>query len=218
MAFFSTFDSTDYPMERIGLFNDKVNIPTVKMGSRSPLGGFLKSWDKTLDGRIFGGVILSTWRFLSSSTLPGKFETEGKKKIGDREVWVLSYTPKAGLTGGSTIKLFFDAGNFQHVRTVYRQKEAENAFGGTSNTVGATKDTLNSWNSGMANNDFTLTEDYSDIRGDIGLALPHEYSITLVVDGHTGTTEFTWNFAIQEYRLIKQFPGDFFTFKGASAG
>lgn len=210
LAFFSTFESTDFPMERIGLFSDKVNIPTVKMGSRSPLGGFLKSWDKTLDSRIFGGIIFSTWRFFSSDSLPGKFETDGKKKIGDRDVWVLNYTPKGGLTDGSYIKLYFDAENFHHLRTVYRQKEPE---GYTTGSGAGRTGGVSDWNADMANNASTLTEDFEDFRSDIGLVLPHKYSISLVLDGATGTGQFDYNFTITQYRLIKDFPLDFFSFK-----
>ena len=66
LAFFTKFSAIDYPMERIGLFNDKVNIPPIKLGARSPLGGFLNSYAKTLENRIFGGTVFSTWRLFTA--------------------------------------------------------------------------------------------------------------------------------------------------------
>lgn len=213
MAFFSTFDMIDYPMERIGIFGNKVNIPVVKLGNRSPLGAFLRSYDKTLDTRIFGGSIFSTWLFLGQDN-SGKLETEGKKKIGDRDAWIVRYTPKGGLTGGSFIKLYFDAENFHHMRTVYRQKEPEAGF---ANTTAKGTNPTGGWSSDMANNGSTLVEDFEDVRADVGLMLPHKYSITLTLDGAAGTAEYRWNFVIKEYRLIKDFPPEFFSFK-TSAG
>jgi len=214
LAFFTKFGSVDYPMERIGVFNDKVNIPPIKLGNRSPLGGFLNSYDKTLASRIFGGSVFSTWRFLSPDRSGGKFETEGKKKLDDRDVWVVNFTPKGGLTGGSYIKLYFDAGNFHHLRTVYRQKQPENGFANT--TAMGRGNSAGNWDADMANNGFTLTEDFSDFRTDKGLILPHKYSIILLSDGANGTTERDWNLTIEEYRLIKDFPTDFFSFKNVA--
>lgn len=211
LAFFTKFGSIDYPMERIGLFDEKVNIPPIKMGNRSPLGGFLNAYNKTLEGHIFGGIVFSTWRFLSPGRTDGKFEVEGKKKLGDREAWVVNFTPKGGLTGGSYVKLYFDAENFHHLRTVYRQKQPENGFANT--TSAGRGSSSGDWDADMANNGFTLTEDFSDFRSDKGLVLPHKYSIALLSDGTNGTTETDWNFTIEEYRLIKDFPADFFTFK-----
>jgi len=215
LAFFSKFNSDDYPMERIGIFGDKVKIPPVKLGGRSPLGGFLKSWDKTLASRIFGGAIFSTWRFLSATATPGTFATEGMKKIDNRGVWILSFTPKGGLTGGSYIKLYFDAKTFHHVRTVHRQKEPERGGIDVEPTSPLRSGGgVGNWNADLANNSFTLTEDFDDIRSDLSLMLPHKYSISVLFDGTNGTAERDWNLRIEEYRLIREFPADFFTFGG----
>src|SRR3982751_228480 len=53
LALFSTFDMRDYRMERIGLFSNKVTVPVVEQGHRSPLGAFLLSYDKLLAQRLF---------------------------------------------------------------------------------------------------------------------------------------------------------------------
>ena len=57
-----------------------------------------------------------------------------------------------------------------------------------------------------------LVEDFSDYRDDGGLMLPHRYTIVLTIDSASGTAEFRWNLAVEEYRLIKEFPPNFFSF------
>jgi hypothetical protein len=218
-TFVSTFNMNDYKMERIGYFSNKIDIPFVIPGRHSPLGTFLSTYNKFLDNRIFGGSIFSSWLFLGPKDSWGKLETEGKKKVGDREAWVVNYIPTGGgLTPGSSIKLYFDAENFHHLRTVYRQKEKESGF---SDQAQAGSDDSSSfrgvaavkgWNADMASNGSTLTEDFEDIRNDGGMTQPHKYSILLALDGASGTSQFRWHLTIEEYRLIKDFPANFFSF------
>ena len=219
VALFSTFNMTDYKMERIGYFAEKIDIPFIVPGRRSPLGGFLSTYDKFLDNHIFGGAVFTSWVFLRPDSTWGKFEVEGKKKVGDRDAWVVNYTPTGGgLKGGSYIKLYFDTENFRHLRTVYRQKETDSAFagsnggmqpGGVGGTIFSTN-TSGAWSNDMANNGMTLTEDFEDIRADNGLTLPHKYSILLAVDGGSGSSQFKWDFVIEEYRPMKEFPAETF--------
>jgi len=210
MAFFSTFNMRDYGMERIGVFSDKIEIPLVTNGRRSTLGSWLNAYDRTLNDRIFGGTIFSSWLFLQPSSEWGKMETEGKKKIGDRDAWVISYSPKKGLSGDSSIKLYFDAENFHHLRTVYRQGETESGFYDTGSRKN--QGTVSDWGSNMASNGSTLTEDFGDYREDAGLMLPHKYAIVLNIDSASGTNEFKYTLNIEEYRLIREFPATFWSF------
>ena len=126
LAFFSKFNSDDYPMERIGIFGEKVNVRTVYRQKEPERGG-------------------------------------------------IDVEPTSPLRSG----------------------------GGVGN-----------WNADLANNSFTLTEDFDDIRSDLRLMLPHKYSISVLFDGTNGTAERDWNLRIEEYRLIREFPADFFTFGG----
>ena len=213
MALFSTFNISDYRMERIGLFSNKVDIPFIVPGKRSPLGSWLMAYDRTLEDKIFGGSVFSSWQFWQPEDSWGKMETEGKKKIGDREVWVINYSPKKGLKAGSYIKLYFDAVNFHHLRTVYKQMESERGFYDTGSKGSNVGSTGHIDDAAMANNQSTLTEDFADYRDDKGLVLPWKYSINLKMENSGGTAEFNWQFKIEEYKLIKQFPANFFTFQ-----
>jgi len=211
MAFFSTFDLRDYRMERIGIFGNKVNIPIVDQGRRSPLGAFLAAYDKTINDRIFGGSVFSTWLFSGTENFGGTFETDGKKKVGNRDAWVVKYFPKGGLGSGSYIKLYFDAENFHHLRTEYRQKETER---GNYDTGGRKSGTpTGGWENDMGSNGSTLIEDFDDFRDEAGVAVPHKYKINLNIDGINGTSQFKWDFTFSEYRLKYDFPADFFSFK-----
>jgi len=212
MALFSTFNMSDYRMERIGIFSGKIEIPFVVPGRRSPLGSWLTAYDRTINDKVFGGSIFSSWLFAQPEDTWGKVETEGKKKVGDREAWVLNYTPKKGLKAGSYIKLYFDAENFHHLRTVYHQAETESGFYDTG-SAGANRGTAErTWDASMASNGSTLTEDFGDYRDDDGLTLPWKYLVNLKIDSSGGTVEYDWQFSVEEYRLIKQFPANFFSF------
>ena len=215
MAFYSTFEMIDYPTERIGLFKQKVDIPFVQLGRRSPLGTFLTAYDKTLRSRIFGGVVFSTWRFGSSETQTNKIESDGKKKIGNREAWVIKFTPDGGLSADSSVKLYFDAQTFYHLRTVYRQKETERGFHEIRGREAGTGQVPGAWEQDMAANASTLTENFDDFRDESGVTLPHKYELLLSVDGVKGTSEFRWEFEFSEYRAMVEFPPNFFSFTNA---
>ncbi|MBV9241007.1 MAG: hypothetical protein JO314_03270, partial [Acidobacteria bacterium] len=173
--------------------------------------------------RLFGGSVFSTWPLFGSDTSRLTIEVDGKKKVGDKEAWVLKITPKGGLGTGSFMKLYFDAKDFHHIRTVYRQKELEKGFydsmGSNANdknvfAKGGNSSPMGGWDQDMASNGSTLTEDFDDFRNDAaGISLPHKYSVLLSIDAASGTSEFKWGFQITEYKLIKEFPADFFSFK-----
>ncbi|MGH9949774.1 MAG: hypothetical protein ACRD6X_21610, partial [Pyrinomonadaceae bacterium] len=188
----------------IGIFSNKVTIPFLKEGYRSPLGAYLLVNDRTLNDRLFGGCVFSTWRLFDSSKAEGKFETDGKKKLNNRETWVVRYRPKSGLRDGSSIKLYFDAENFHHVRTVMQLSEPDIAFEVNGPNTPAT--------SANASNGTVLTEDFDDYKETNGLTLPHKYNIDLFLNGATGTVQFKWNFNIVEYRLVNDFGKGFFNF------
>ena len=195
------------------MFGNKINIPFIIPGRRSGLGTFLATYNKFMDDRIFGGCIFSTWPFSGPNGLRGKLETEGIKKVDGRDAWVVSYIPKGGLSNGSFIKLYFDVENYHHLRTVYRQKESENGFYDTGSKASNMGQVPGTWGGQMASNGSTLTEDFGDFRDEGGIMLPHKYSIQLSADVASGTTDYKWSFTIDEYRIMKEFPSDFFTFK-----
>ena len=200
--------------ERIGIFSNKINIPSRDSNQpQGPLSDFLNNYDRTLTDRIFGGPVFSRWAFLSSTPLKGKFETEGKKRIGDRETWVVRYRPKDELTLGSWIKLYFDVDSFRLLRTEYRQKETDIGFSYTEGAVIKNFPLPSSPAGGMGWNGWTLIEDFSDYRVEAGVMLPHKYTLSLSSDSNAGTYLYDYSIAITEYKILNEFPADTFTFQ-----
>jgi len=200
--FVSSFDLAEYPFEKVGLFRGKIDIPFVTAGSRSPMGSYLLLNDNILSEKLFGGVISASWRMLDPAPIMERLRFAGRKKIAGREAFVIRYNARANTSADSGIDLYFDAKDYRHLRTVYRQKMPEKQFyrmGIFGNQEG---ENIN-----------TLTEDFDDFRAVGGLTLPHKYLIRLTLDGRSGTKDFRWTFKFDEYRIGQNFGEDFFTFE-----
>src|SRR5687767_11785065 len=61
LLFAMSFNSRDYPFEKIGYFTDKVSIPLVNSGRRSLLGAFLTEHNNILTDGLFGGTMSARW-------------------------------------------------------------------------------------------------------------------------------------------------------------
>lgn len=197
----SSFDLAEYPFEKIGFFRGKVEIPFIQPGSRSPIGSYLLLNDNILDEKLFGGAICSSWRMMDIKSALERLRFGGKKKIAGREAYILRFNSKSASSSNSGIELYFDAKDFRHLRTEYRQKMPDKNFYMTGIFGNQTGENIN-----------TLTEDFEDFKTVGGLTLPHKYKITLVIDGRAGTKEFQWHFKFDEYRIGQNFGADFFTF------
>jgi hypothetical protein len=66
---------------------------------------------------LVGGVLSESWPLLNVTERNPKLEYSGLKKIGDKQVHALKYTPRKG--SDLKIVLHFDAKSFRHVRTDY---------------------------------------------------------------------------------------------------
>jgi hypothetical protein len=166
------------------------------------MGSYLLLNDNILSERLFGGAIAVGWRMLDAKAIIERLRLGGTKKIAGREVYVVRYNAKGNTSADSGIDLYFDAKDFRHVRTEYRQKMPEKYFyrmGIFGNQEG---ENMNQ-----------LIEDFSDFRRTGGLDLPHKYSVKLIIDGRSGTKEFRWTFNFDEYRFGQNFGEDFFTFE-----
>ena len=197
LFYLSSFNSQEYPFEKIGFFANKISLPYVTAGTRSPLGAFINDHSKILSDGIFAGSISSSWGLLNWQNRKVKLDYAGTKKIDGRKMQVLDY-----FAGGSplfTVKLFFDAETFQHVRTEYRDSitPKENAFGTLGNTSGVV---------------ISLTEDFGDFKDANGLTLPHSYKAKYTTSSSSGTYEYSWGITISQYLFNQNLAPDFFTF------
>lgn len=198
LFFVSSFSSQEYPFEKIGYFDGKVSLPFVTAGAKSPLGAFIADHNKILSSGLFAGTISSMWSFSSPSIKKEKLDSAGTKKIDGRKTYALNYYPNGGSTE-FTVKLFFDAETFRHVRTEYSHTIAgrQADFGVLGQQSGVK---------------ITLTETFGDFKSTDELTLPHTYQIQYLTDSNSGTYEYNWSFTIQKYLFNQNLAADFFTF------
>jgi len=199
LFFLSSFNSKEYPFEKIGFFKGKQNLPFVTAGTRSPLGAFIADHNKILSDGLLTGSISQTWLLLNLQEQKGTLKSAGTKKIGGQETHVLSYFTKDGGSTEFSIKLFFDKQNFRHVRTEYHHTIAarQETFGVLGTQTGVK---------------LSLIETFADFKDEGGLTLPHSYKILYLTDSNSGTYEYNWGFAISKYLFNQNLAPDFFSF------
>lgn len=180
------FDNPDYPFDRFGFDGQNATIAFIKPGVRSPLGNFFKSFDDVLKYGLLGGTLSTSWPLDDLDGRKVKVSGSSTKKIDGKECYSIELNPKNG--SDLTIKLHFDAQNFQHIRTSYERV--------ISARMGLNPDA----SAAQREQRYTLFEDFSDYRKESGLTLPHSYRIYLATDGRqTGTNEYEWIFTLNQF-------------------
>lgn len=199
LMFLASFNSQEYPFEKIGYFNEKTNLPWVTAGTRSPLGTFLADHAKILSEGLFTGAISEYWTFLDLESRKAKVKTGGTKKVEKKNAYVLEYYPKGLGSTEFTIKLFFDSETYRHIRTEYYDQinPSQDTFGRLGRQAG-TK--------------IQLVENFDDFKTVDGLTLPYSYQAEYLTDSNSGVYEFIWGIKIKEYRLNQNLAPDFFKF------
>jgi hypothetical protein len=163
------FESSQYPYEKIGYDGSKVTAYQLHPGDYSSLGSFARANPEMFKEGLIGGTLSSAWPLLDLSTRKAKLEYGGTKKVNSRQALEVRYLPR----GGSDLKIsvFFDADNFQHVRTVY-QKTIAAQMGRTVDESARLSETR-----------YQLVEEFSDFKTEGGMTLPHTYKIHLEQSG-----------------------------------
>jgi outer membrane lipoprotein-sorting protein len=198
LFFVTSFNSKEYPFEKIGIFAEKVNLPFVSAGARSPLGAFIADHSKILSDGLFSGGISSTWQLLSSESKIERFKSGGTKKIDGRKAYALDYYPSGGSPDFS-VRLYFDTETFQHLRTEYiRTIPPKQATFGVLGTQTGVR--------------LELTENFGDFKKAGDLTLPHSYKLQYLSNSNSGVYEFNWVITISEYRFNQKLDDGFFNF------
>ncbi len=197
--FLVSFNSREYPFEKIGLFSNRINLPWVAPGARSPLGAFVADHEKMLSDRVFTGSISGAWTLLDPK-MNAQVKLGGKKKIEGREAYGLEYWPKGVNSSEFTILMYFDAETFRHVRTEYRHviNPGQDTFGRLGRQAGVRQ---------------TLIENFGDFRTVDGLTLPYSYIAHYTTESNSGTFEYFWRLALQQHMLNPNLDAKFFTFE-----
>jgi hypothetical protein len=200
LYFITSFSSKEYPYEKIGYFNNKVSLPFVTGGARSPLGAFIADHPKILSLGLFTGSMSANWGLLNFKKEDAVIKAAGTKKVGGRKAYAIEYLPRNVGTTEFAVRMYFDAENFHHLRTEYRHEIAptEDRFG----TLGRQSGTK-----------IFLTEDFGDFKEEGGLTLPHTYKVDYQTDSNQGTFEFVWGVTVTQYQFNRNLEPGFFTFE-----
>jgi hypothetical protein len=185
------FDLRDYPFEKVGYDGQKTTVSLLPAtGNRTALGDFLMSQTLILKEGLFGGTLSSAWPLLNLASNNPRLSYAGTKKIDNREVHELKYSPRKG-GANLQISLFFDATTFQHVRTEYQYSISAQMSSRPQASVGSTAGQQ------TTSDHYKLTEDFSDFRPEGKLTLPHTYRIRLLIEKveETKNLEFMIDFS-----------------------
>ncbi|MGB2750784.1 MAG: hypothetical protein WBC19_01900 [Pyrinomonadaceae bacterium] len=197
--FLLSLNSKEYPYEKIGYFKDKVSLPFVTAGARSPLGAFLADHSKLLDSGLFMGSMTARWILLDPTRYGGRMVLGGTRKIDGRKAYVIEFYPADGASSEFTLRLFIDAESFNHIRSEYRHdiSPRQDTFGQLGRQAGAKLE---------------LIEDYSDFRTVEGITAPYSYKCKFGSSSQSGTFEYSWSIKVAGYFYNQNLAADFYTF------
>jgi hypothetical protein len=170
-------NANDYPQDRFAYNGRETDAGFIRPGVRSTLGGFILAYKELLREGLLGGTLLSSWALLHTETRKPKLAADGTKKIDGQETYALEYAPRNG--SDLSIKMYFDAKNFRHLRTEYTR------------VVSARQGTTVDNSAGQSSNYYRLVEDFSEFQTVNGLTIPKKYKLSY---------SFTGNGAVQSAR------------------
>jgi hypothetical protein len=180
------FNTSGYSFEKAGYDGQKMTVALMETtGQRSALGDFLLSQDTIFKQGLIGGALSSAWPLLDLTSKQPKLSYAGTKKIDDRQVHELKYSPRKG-GGNLQISLFFDAETFRHVRTEYQFSVSARMSSRPAASVGSTAGTT------QLLDRYKLVEDFSDFRTEGKLTLPHTYKLRLAIDAQDSAKLIEW--------------------------
>jgi hypothetical protein len=181
------FDFADYPHDRIGYDGKNLTAAFIKPGQRSILGNFLLTHSVPFREGLMGGALSAGWPLFNLPARGAKVEYAGTKKIDNRQMHVLRYSPKGG--SDFQIKLYFDGETFRHMRTEY-ERVIPAQLGSGPDASASLRETR-----------YKLEENFSDFKEVSGLTLPHTYRIQVRMDGQGGSREYEWTINLTEFRF-----------------
>lgn len=200
LMYITSFNSQEYPFERIGYFKKEVSLPFVTAGNRSPLGAFIADHERVLSDGLFMGSVSNFWAMYSPDRYGNKIKFRGTKKVNDRKAYALEFFPKSTGSSEFSVMIYFDAENFRHLRTEYRDQinPSQDRFGTLGRQAGTT---------------LSLIENFDDFRTADGLTLPYAYKAEYETSSNQGLYQFVWSIKVQQYLVNQNLATDFFTFE-----
>jgi hypothetical protein len=173
------FGQPQYPGEQFVFDGQSIQVAMTDPGARSLLGNFMFTQSEILSEGLPGGTLSTGWPLLNLKERQAKLKYEGLKKIGDRELYELTYVPKKrGGNGELLIRLYFDPDTFRHVLSVYRL-----TLRNTSGSIREGTDELKE----------TVEERFDDFGVVDGLTLPRHWEMRYRKEPSSKPQELQWD-------------------------
>ena len=180
-----SFPSPVYPREQLGFNGINFMAAFATPGTRSVLGNFLMTNDAVFKQGLMCGTLSSAWPLLDMQSRGAQLNYLGTKKIDDRLLHEVRYTP--GGTSDLKITIYFDSDSFRHVRTEYER------------VIPAPMGRVEYSNVQEREGRYKMIEEFSLYRAEGGLNLPHIYTIKLSVDTVNGTFLAEWTIHLTQF-------------------
>ena len=183
----ATFQSADYPFERVGYDGERVRARAIRPNVRSPLSNFFLIHETVFREGLIGGALSTAWPLLHLGERKPKLSYAGAAEVAGRPAHKLRYAPRKG--SDLKVMLFFDAQTFRHVRTEY-DRTVPAPIGATPGESVSQRETR-----------YRLVEDFSDFKTEGGLTLPRSYSVGYTLFSTGTPVEVTWKFDLTRVSL-----------------
>lgn len=183
----ATFQSADYPFERVGFDGERVSARAIRPNVYSPLSNFFLSHETVFKEGLVGGVLSTAWPLLRLEERKAKLSYAGAGEVAGRPAHKLRYAPRKG--SDLKVLLFFDAETFRHVRTEY-ERTVPAFMGATPSQSVSQRETR-----------YRLVEEFSDFKTEDGLTLPRSYTVGFTVFSTGAPIELTWKFDLTRVGL-----------------
>lgn len=188
------FDTSGYPYEFLRFDGKDLNVSQFRPGSRTCLGQFFVAHSEVFGEGLVGGALTESWPLLNVPEKNPKLEYSGLKKVGDKQLHALKYTPRKG--SDLKITLFFEPETFRHVRTEYARVIHSNE----QRRIGSAPGQLPSVSSQSAPAArIEAHEDFSDFKEEAGLNLPHTYKFHLSIQSEIKPAIVDWTFSLSDF-------------------
>lgn len=189
-----TFDTPAYPHELLRFDGNNLNVSQFRPGSRTCLGQFFLSHPDVFKEGLVGGTLTEAWPLLNVPEKNPKLEYSGLKKIGDKQLHALKYSPRKG--SDLKITLFFEPETFRHVRTDY----ARVVYASEQRKIGSAPGQLPSVSARSAPAArIEAYEVFSDFKEEAGLNLPHTYKFHLSIQSELHPAVIDWTFDLNSF-------------------
>lgn len=201
------FEAAAYGQEALRYDGKKFATSQLKPGSRTCLAQFFLENEVLFKEGLVGGVLSESWPLLNVTERNPKLEYSGLKKMGDKQVHALKYSPRKG--SDLKIVLYFDAESFRHVRTDYSRtiyaSEQRRITGGGAGLPPAQ-------NQQASPTRIEAYEEFGDFKEESGLNLPHTYKFHLSIQSEVRPAVVDWVFNLNSYSFTSPLDAAEFTF------